>query len=77
MTGYPLARLDLIETSDEEPGYFLGNFFFITPPEVVSPRYNLVLLRVRDILGMLVEPFKREHLVGIANDIKFGLAISL
>ena len=54
----------------------MGNFFFATPQEVVSPRYNLVLLRVKDILDLLLDLLKREHLVGITNNIKKWFAIS-
>ncbi len=72
-----LHRLDLTETSHKELGYLLGDFFFIPPPEVVSPRYNLVLLGVSNILDMLLEAFQRDNGVGITNNKKFCSVIPL
>ena len=50
-----LAGLTLVEASDKELGYLLGNLFLVSLPEVVGPGYNLAVLGFRDFLNILLE----------------------
>ena len=72
-----LPRLDLLETSSKELGDPPGNLTFVTLPVVVRPQYKLVVFGVRDILNLLAEPFRRNHLVFVSNNEQSWLAIFL